>query len=115
MRQESQSLTYPFDDEGQHTDIRQNIEHRHNEEDWQQCGCKEVHLRYMYPIRESKRNTFISHADQPVKTGSSSHDNLAADGEGRQEPGQKYVECQKRTYAAPLNGITLFGQQDADA
>ena len=116
-REESEDFANPFDDKRQHTRIGQDIEERHDEEDWQQGRGEEVHLaaRGMNPVRERERDTFIGYVDQPDEGRCRAGNNVAADGERHEEPGDEEIQRDEHADAAPVDILALFREEHADA
>ena len=112
-RNERQPLADPFDDKGQDADVGQDVKKRYNHDDGQQGRREEIHLLHTDPVGESKGDPFISDIDEPDKGCGRTGYDFPANGKGRQEPGDKEIEEQQYSYAAPLDLLAFLGKEDA--
>ena len=108
MREEGQCLADPLDDKWQQADVRQDIEERHDEEDRQQGRGEKVHLRHVDPVREREGDALVGDADEPGEACGCPLDDVAANREGGQEPGDEDVEREQRADAAPVDVLALL-------
>ena len=108
MREEGQCLADPLDDKWQQADVRRDIEERHDEEDRQQGRGEKVHLRHVDPVREREGDALVGDADEPGEACGCALDDVAANREGGQEPGDEDVEREQRADAAPVDVLALL-------